>query len=308
MKNFLHIIILLTCFLMFGNMRIYAQSKKALLVGISKYQSYKRNAEWADINGSNDVNLIANDLNKQGFQVTQLLDEQATCKNILGQLKKLTSSASKGDIIYFHFSGHGQPILDLNGDEGNDDGWDEAIIPYDAGMIYQKDEYEGENHIIDDQLDKYFLKLRKAVGETGMVYAVLDACYSGTGLRGESSDENIDEEAPTRGVNVGFDYGKFQIYQPVVNRSTFYTLEKNKGSSDIVVLEACLPHQQNREIKVGDSYYGPLSYYIHETIKNNNITQQTSWIETVIKLFKADKRTFQQKIVCESTMNNGKGY
>ena len=310
MKNNLYWILVLTYFLISGNAIANAQTKRALLVGISKYQSYKSNAEWSDINGTNDIHLIAHDLKNQGFeQITQLLDEQATCKTIKDEFNKLTQSASKGDIIYFHFSGHGQPVLDLNGDEGRDDGWDEAIIPYDAGMIFQKDEYEGESHIIDDQLDKFFLKLRKKVGETGMVYAVLDACYSGTGLRGDDEDdEEIDEDAPLRGVNVGFDYGEFKIYSPIVNRSSYYQIPKEKNYSDIVVLEACLPHQQNREIKINDSYYGPLSYYIHEIIKNKIITKQTSWIGDVINLFNADKRTFRQKIVCESTIDNGKGY
>ena len=85
-------------------------------------------------------------------------------------------------------------------------------------------------------------------------------------------------------------------------------IPKEKDYSDIVVLEACLPHQQNREIKINDSYYGPLSYYIHEIIKNKMITRQTSWIGDVINLFNADKRTFRQKIVCESTIDNGKGF
>lgn len=308
MKNILNLIHVLTFFLIFGNAIANAQTKRALLVGISKYQSYKPNAEWSDINGTNDIHLIAHDLKNQGFeQITQLLDEQATCKRIIDELKKITISASKGDIIYFHFSGHGQPVLDLNGDEGSDDGWDEAIIPYDAEMIFKKNEYEGENHIVDDELDKFFLKLREKVGETGIVYAVLDACYSGTGLRGED-EEDIDVDAPLRGINVGFDYGEFKMYSPVVNRSSYYKIQKVKGYSDIVILEACLPHQQNREIKINESYYGPLSYYIHEIIKNRIITKKTSWIGDVIKLFNADKRTLRQKIVCESTIDNGKGY
>ena len=35
-----------------------------------------------------------------------------------------------GDIVYLHFSCHGQPVEDLDGDEK--DGWDESIVPYDA--------------------------------------------------------------------------------------------------------------------------------------------------------------------------------
>ena len=64
---------------------------------------------------------------------------------------------TSGDIIYLHFSCHGQPIEDIDGDE--DDGWDEALIPFDAKKKYQKGTYTGENHITDDELNSYLKRL-----------------------------------------------------------------------------------------------------------------------------------------------------
>lgn len=289
----------------------YSQTQRALLIGISNYKSYKYNSAWSNINGTNDVKLIEKDLKLLGFNyVTTFLDKEATASNVRKGLRNLISSSKKGDIVYFHFSGHGQPVLDVNGDEGKDDGWDESVIPYDAEMFYKPGVYDGKNHIVDDELGLAFDELRKRVGQLGMVYVVIDACYSGTGIRGDE-DENyfsIDDDAPLRGVNVGFDFGRSLIYEPKVVKTNRYLLKRKPGRSDIIVLEACLPYQQNREIKVKDTYYGPLSYYVHEVIKNKNITRQTSWIGNVINLFNTDKRTFRQKIVCESSINNGKGY
>ena len=40
--------------------------------------------------------------------------------------------------------------MDDNGDE--EDGLDEALIPYDAQFWYAPGEYEGQNHLRDDEL------------------------------------------------------------------------------------------------------------------------------------------------------------
>ena len=68
--------------------------------------------------------------------MTTLLDEEATYENIIRQLTTFTNKTKKGDIVYLHFSTHGQPVEDLNADE--DDGWDEAIVPIDAYKLYKK--------------------------------------------------------------------------------------------------------------------------------------------------------------------------
>lgn len=114
----------------------YAQKKYALLVGISNYYALNKANEWNNIHGTNDVSLITPTLKKQGFNVSVITDTKATHANILKQLKQLTNKASKGAIVYLHFSCHGQPFEDENGDE--DDGWDESLVPIDAPIAYKK--------------------------------------------------------------------------------------------------------------------------------------------------------------------------
>ena len=115
---------------------------------------------------------------QQGYTVTTLTDERATYSNITSALKKVAKEAKKGDIVYLHFSMHGQPYEDINGDEA--DGWDEALIPVDAQMYYNKGEYEGKKHLIDDELETYISKIRSKIGISGELFVVLDACHSGT--------------------------------------------------------------------------------------------------------------------------------
>ena len=132
MRKILLIIGLISLVSIAGN----AQRKRAFMVGISQYDTALTGYQWNNINGVEDINLLSPILKKQGFYLTTLLDEQATYQNITNQLSTFTNHTKKGDIVYLHFSAHGQPVEDLNGDE--EDGWDEAIVPIDAYKNYKK--------------------------------------------------------------------------------------------------------------------------------------------------------------------------
>ena len=121
---------------------VNAQRKRAFLVGISHYDTALTGYQWNNINGVEDINLLNPTLKNQGFNTTVLLDEQATFDNIVNQITQFTNKTKKGDVVYLHFSTHGQPVEDLNGDE--EDGWDESIVPIDAYKIYKKGVYEGQ--------------------------------------------------------------------------------------------------------------------------------------------------------------------
>ena len=112
MRSITIIYILLLCLL-----PIKSATKRALLVGISNYPSENM---WSPIHGTNDVQLIEQTLNTQGFKVSTLKDSNATASKIRKSLARLQAEVTSGDIIYLHFSCHGQPIEDIDGDE--DDG------------------------------------------------------------------------------------------------------------------------------------------------------------------------------------------
>ena len=86
-----------------------------------------------------------------GFKDVQCLkNEKATKSNIMTAFKLLTTRCQKGDIVYIHFSGHGQQVKDVNGDETKD-ALDESWIPYDACVsLCAKD--RGEKHLVDDEI------------------------------------------------------------------------------------------------------------------------------------------------------------
>ena len=233
-----------------------AQRKRAFMVGISHYDTALTGYQWNNINGVEDIKLLEPVLKKQGFYLTTLIDEQATYQNITTQLSSFINKTKKGDIVYLHFSTHGQPVEDLNGDE--EDGWDESIIPIDAYKLYKRGTYEGKNHLLDDQINKYVKKLREKIGPSGFLYVVIDACHAGTSSR--ANDETV------RGTKVGFTYSN-KVFKPSTEKKSHYKVESSSKMSNVMYLEACRPDQVNVEIKVKDKRYGPLSYNIAQALQ-----------------------------------------
>ena len=141
----------------------------ALLVGIN-YVNVVYNNKKIELKGCiNDIknmSAVLEETNK--FVVTTLTDEtpiKPTRSNIITELTKLLCDANPGDLLYFHYSGHGSNIPDVSGDELN--GFDDVIFPIDMKLIS------------DDELKKLINeKLKKDV----TLVTFFDCCSSGSVL------------------------------------------------------------------------------------------------------------------------------
>lgn len=184
--------------------------KHALIVAISNYDS---STNWWNISSENDIPLIKNALKRHGFSETnihEITGPSATKTGIVEGIKKhlLGPSIKKGDVVVFHYSGHGQQITD---DDENEelDGYDEALVPYDAphcpsmkkkdGVCVPDGKYTGEKHLRDDEMNTLLQQLRERVGPEGNVVVILDSCFSGSGTRGEHT-------ATSRGTDIPIGY------------------------------------------------------------------------------------------------------
>ena len=226
-----------------------AQEKRALLIGIGDYPT---EYGWNKIHGQNDVEIICQTLNKQGFpneNISILIDAEATYSNIIAAFQTLLEISNKNDIIYLQFSGHGQRITDADGDET--DRFDESWIPYDAYKSYTKGVYEGEKHITDDFLNEYLTKLRFKVGYGGKIIVIADACHSGSGSRGLSDDKEV------------FKRGSSETF--VIPKEPANVIRKEKPV-DWLFVAACKSYQTNYEYQDEQGeYYGALSYSISKS-------------------------------------------
>jgi len=237
-----------------------AQNRLAILIGIGEYP---KESGWCTIHGDNDIPIVVEMLEQNGFgkdDIQILKNEKATKQAIMHALGGLIQKANDGDVVYIHFSGHGQQITDLDGDEP--DGYDEAWIPYDAYQKYNPNGYVGQNHIIDDELFDILTTLRAKVGDNGKIVVVSDACHSGSGSRG---DEDVDV---VRGVQ-----DKFEL-PPTRNVSV-----SKRESTAWLFVSACKAYQNNFEYRDSKgNYNGMLSYLLWE---NRAAMSHATWQEVM---------------------------
>ncbi len=171
--------------------------RRALIVAIGRYSA---ETEWHNLHTDSDRAFVHAALLAQGFTaIDEITDERATRAGIERAFReRLIDRARPGDVVVFHYSGHGQQIADDDGDEL--DGYDEALVPYDAPQRLRPG-YGGERHLRDDSLDEWMTVLRRKVGAEGQVIVFLDSCVSGTprGGPGEADEGAVRGGAPPLG-------------------------------------------------------------------------------------------------------------
>ena len=255
------LILILVCAL---PMRVDAQRKRAFMVGISDYRSYGYRV-WNNIHGAEDVALLRPELEKKGFRVTALTNAQATHRAIVSALASFIAGCRRGDVVYMHFSCHGQPVEDglKSGYPSHDEAdlWDESIVPVDAGNAYDVKGYRGEKHITDDELRQHILRLRRKIGKQGILIVVVEACHAGNMER--------DDFETVRGTNEGLVRNPQRKYNPkkgVVKRSR---PQRSPLLSPVVFAEACESFQRNQEITYNMKEYGALSFNVWQMLRQS---------------------------------------
>ncbi len=168
--------------------------KLALVVAISDYGNPGPNPltgepmrRYRDLNAKNDIPLIRGVLEVQGFakeNIRVVADAEADAEGMREAFRWLIREADEGDVVVFHYSGHGHRMTNDNPAEDEEtDGYDELLVPYGSHDEFY-DGYDGSLHIRDDEVGELLARLRQTVGRTGNVTFFLDACHSGTGTRG----------------------------------------------------------------------------------------------------------------------------
>lgn len=204
-----------------------AKTRRALVIGLGE----QIDKSWSKINGDRDVPLVVSMLKANGFgDITTLTNSKATKEGIVNAFNSLIGRSRRGDIVYIQFSGHGQMMTDMNGDES--DGLDEAWIPYDAYLKYcAKD--RGEKHLSDDEIGQYLTLLRSRIGNEGAIAVVVDACHSGDSTRDVCRNDSV----VVRGADVDF---------VIPGKRTRTTVRQ---SESWLTLSACQDYQLNQEYR-----------------------------------------------------------
>lgn len=254
--------ILTTCLLLIGSLHSIAQQQtRALLVAAHGYTS---ESKWSDLGESTltDMQLVRVALVEKGVPNENIfiLDSGATKQAIVNAIENiLIPSLKKGDVVMFHFSGHGYQIPDNNKDEL--DGLDEALVPINAKNDggRKKDQSYYDNYLRDDDLNKLIEEIRTALGPNGDLFVTIDACHSGTSTRGMG---------PARGA-VRLDLNTYENSETDEN---WEPVSERKDLSNMVAFFASSQSQLNSEYQEGELSCGSLSFALSKAISSSNST------------------------------------
>lgn len=239
--------------------------KRALLVGIN-YPGTPH-----ALNGCvNDVQTMSDILVKHyGFtdpkERRMLTDNSATTQAILDRLEWLVDGAQPGDVLYFHYSGHGSQMVNqyYNADY-EPDGLDEILCPIDLDWR--------DKVIRDDQLKSIFDRVPAGVNLT----VVLDCCHSGSGLDQSYQYQPI-VKARTVDVNSPNKARVLPMPADIANRGYGLNLQlkpRSVQSRNIdrtgLLISGCQSDQTSADAWIHNKYMGAATYYLAYALEQNN--------------------------------------
>lgn len=230
----------------------HAQQKRALIICVGEQED----KSWEDINAENDLRYVIDVLDYYRYgDVVTLEGKQATKSNIVAAFRSLSSRCRQDDIVYVHFSGHGQRMTDVDGDEvvrRAKDKYDESWIPYDAYLEYGSND-KGDRHLSDDEIAVLLRDVKKKIGVNGEILVVVDACHSGGSTRGREDDA---DNFCIRGVENFF----------VIPEASLTSIGTHQESAvqkeEWLTLSACTDYQSNTECSL--PVVGRLTYALYQ--------------------------------------------
>jgi len=229
---------------------------KALLIGIDKYAQAPLWGCVNDIAGA--ASLIRECYGVPESNTKILTNEAATRNAILENLKLLCSDIAAGDKLLFYFAGHGtQKGFNVQGEL---DGKDEAIVPYD--MSYA-------TLITDNEL---FDIIAQPVETSGAAFtAVYDCCHSGTMVRDVTLQEG--------GMSV------------VTNRCVYIPLPAKLPTRSIemapyCVLSACQDSETAADLQIDGIHRGAFSYALQKALRETPGTLLSALDQQVLGLIR----------------------
>jgi hypothetical protein len=258
----------------------FSGKKKALLIGCNYFGS--RNELRGCINDVHNMKAFLMEFyNFKLENMVVLTDDQQdpkfvpTRQNMLNAMRWLVSDAHPNDSFFFHYSGHGSQVEDVN--DHKVDGLDDTIVPVDfqeAGMI------------MDDELND---TLVKPLPSGCRLTAIFDCCHSGTVLdlpyiynhEGNLKQFNPSKVAITTFTSVGQSYvtgdllgAAKQLEDGISQIFTHHSKsDKNKrerGSlADVVMFSGCKDEQTSADTQEqGVGSTGAMSYALIKSLKS----------------------------------------
>jgi len=230
--------------------------KLALLVGIN---AYPESSNLSPLQGClTDVELQRQLLiHRFGFKrqdILTLTDAQATRQGMLTAFEEhLIKQAKPGDIVVFHFSGHGSQVIDPDRDAT--DGLNSTFVPVDSVLPL---EYPARGGAVKDIMGHTLFLLMAAL-RTENVTVVLDSCHSGGGTRGV-----LRVRSRAGGAGISASPEEFAYQQQWLSRLNLsaadYRTQRRRGVAKGVVIASAKRDQLAADAPFSEFHAGAFTY------------------------------------------------
>ncbi|HIK17745.1 MAG TPA: caspase family protein [Leptolyngbyaceae cyanobacterium M33_DOE_097] len=230
--------------------------KLALLVGINEYPE---SSNLSALQGCvTDVELQRQLLiHRFGFNskdILTLTNGQATRKGILTAFEThLIQQAKPGDVVVFHYSGHGSQVVDP--DKDTPDGLNSTFVPVDSVLPL---EFPAKGGTVKDIMGHTLFLLMAAL-QTENVTAVLDSCHSGGGTRGVMRVRSRDGGSSISADPEEFDYQKQWLAKLNLSPAA-YKAQRRKGVAKGTVIASARRDQLAADAPFSEFYAGAFTY------------------------------------------------
>ena len=157
-------------------------------------------------------------------------------------MKALVANAQPGDVLVFHYSGHGVQVPDLNYDELS--GYDDALIPTDYVL----------NGVITD--DTIFRDFIAKVPAGVKLIAFFDCCHSGSICDLEFNTKYVGSPSDINARSIAIVDSEFKSWRE----------NNNVVEGDVFVFSGCYDEQTSADASIENQRQGAFTYTLHEAI------------------------------------------
>ncbi|MEH2198411.1 caspase family protein [Nostoc sp.] len=269
-----------------------APRKLALLVGINEYSG-----TIPALKGCvNDVLLQKQLLiYRFGFKsedIRILTDKQATRQGILTAFEEhLIKQAKPGDVVVFHFSGHGSQVEDR--DRDSPDGLNSTFVPIDSQL---PPGYPVVGGAVQDITGHTLFLLMSAL-KTDNVTVVLDSCHSGGGTRGNLRVRSPGGGSLLQPSQAELDYQQQWLGKLGLSQQQFIELRR-KGVAKGVVIASAKREQYAADAAFDDFYAGAFTYiftqYLWQQAGNEPVNRAIVNVARNTKILAREQGNFQE--------------
>jgi hypothetical protein len=243
--------------------------KLALLVGINQYSAPITPLEGCVTDVKLQQELLIHRFGFNPKDILTLTDQKATRQGILTAFEEhLINQAKPGDVVVFHFSGHGSKVIDPNRDQP--DGFNSTLVPVDRKL---PEGYPITGGVVSDIMGHTLFLLMSAL-KTENVTVVLDCCYSGGGTRGNLRVRSLSGGEDLKPSSVELNYQKQWLRRLDLSPEKFIELRR-KGVAKGVVIASARRDERAADMNFSDFHAGAFTYaltqYLWQQTNNQSI-------------------------------------